>query len=163
MKNKFFSWAKIATIITLALTREGINLFSPTIPIAEAKKGPVKLCNGSVEEEVINAAIMYYSFEKKGWIAQGWYVIQPGKCSLVTHYEGAMFIYGETVSKSRIYAGSGNIGFCGSQADFYGYQKTKCKKNERFLNGIQIEVPKNGAVFRFTFGDFDMGRDEFDN
>lgn len=145
---------KVATLTILGLT----SLLASTTQVAHATRGPVKLCNGDVREESINAAIMYYNVEKKGWVAQGWYVIPAGKCALVVHYEGGMFVYGE--AGNRVYKGSGPA-FCGSNSGFFGYQKVKCTSQEKLLQGIEIDVPNNGGGFTFTFGDPQLVRDDF--
>ncbi|BBD66160.1 hypothetical protein NIES4072_01610 [Nostoc commune NIES-4072] len=151
---------KLASVLTLTSALQITGFLIPTEPIAHAaeRNGPVKLCNGDVREDTVTAAIMYYSFEKNGWIAQGWYNIAPGKCAYVLNYRGAMFVYGKT--SSTVYSSSGNTGFCGPVSDgFYGYQKTKCRRNEKFYQGIEIAVPSDGGGFNFTFGDPDLVRD----
>ncbi|MHC5769371.1 MAG: DUF1036 domain-containing protein [Nostoc sp.] len=143
---------------TLACKKLGIGC-RQTIPGTSSEaNGPVKLCNGDVKEETVTAAIMYYSAEKKGWVAQGWYNITPGKCAYVLSYRGGMFVYGKT--PSSVYSGSGSPGFCGPVSDgFYGYQKTTCRSNEKLYQGIEIAVPTNGSGFNFTFGNPQLVRD----
>ncbi|OUL32944.1 hypothetical protein BV372_18015 [Nostoc sp. T09] len=157
-----YSFAKLASILTLTSTLQLIGFALPAQLTAYAaeRNGPVKLCNGDVREETVTAAIMYYSFEKNGWIAQGWYNIAPGKCAYVLSYRGGMFVYGKT--PNTVYSGSGSTGFCGPiSAGFYGYQKTTCNSNEKFYRGIEIAVPSNGGGFRFTFGNPSKVRDDF--
>lgn len=154
------SFVKVAGILTLMSALDVISFFTPTAPIALAATGPVKLCNGDEREETVSAAILYYSHEKRGWIAQGWYNIKPGKCTYVLNYEGGMFVYGYTNS-GRTYQGSGSEGFCGKPQGFYGYQKVKCTSSEKFYRGIPIHAPSNGGGFNFTFGDPQLLRDDF--
>ncbi len=150
----FSRTVRVATLAIVGLT----SLLVSTTQVAYAARGPVKLCNGDTQEESINAAIMYYNVERRGWVAQGWYVIPPGKCALVVYYEGGMFVYGET--RSRVYRGFGP-GFCGSGSGFFGFQKVRCTSRERFLQGIEIAVPNNGGGFTLTFGDPELVRDDF--
>ncbi|MEP0873306.1 DUF1036 domain-containing protein [Trichocoleus desertorum AS-A10] len=150
----FSSTMKVAILTVLSLT----SLLVSTTQVAHATRGPVKLCNGDTREESIDAAIMYYNGEKRGWVAQGWYVLPPGKCALVVNYEGDMFVYGET--PNRVYKGSGSV-FCGNKSGFFGYQKVRCTSREKLLQGIKITVPNNGGGFTFTFGDPQLVRDDF--
>lgn len=153
-------FAKVAGILTLMSALEAISFFAPIAPIALAATGAVKLCNGDEQEETVSAAILYYSHEKRGWIAQGWYNIQPGKCTRVLNYEGGMFVYGYT-SSGRTYSGSSREGFCGTKPQgFYGYQKVRCRRNEQFYQGIPFHVPSNGGGFTFTFGEPQLVRDD---
>jgi uncharacterized membrane protein len=154
------SLTKLASILTAVVILEGINIFSPLTPIANAATGPVNLCNGDAKEETINAAILYYSFEKRGWVQQGWYVIQPGKCALVNYYEGGMFVYGQSASGNSVYADSRGTGFCipKNNSGFYGRQRVNCKRSEKFVTGIPIDVP-SGSGLRFTFGNPDFVND----
>jgi hypothetical protein len=165
-KNKHMKLLKalgsVGFISSVAACISIIGFLALKIPNAYAagRNGSVKLCNGDVREETVTAAIMYYSFEKNGWVAQGWYNIAPGKYTYITDYRGGIFLYEKT--PSSVYSGSGNTGFCGPvSAGFYGYQKSTCKRNERFYRGIEIAVPENGGGYRFTFGNPQLIRDDF--
>ncbi len=143
---------------SLALFIGLVSSITYKIPSANAAKdGPVRLCNGDPKEETIYAAIMYYSFPKSGWIAQGWYKLEPGKCAFVLNYHGGMFTAGYT-SSGRVYSGTGN-GFCTSTSGFYGYQKTTCRQSEKYYAGYEFHVPSSG--FNFTFGNPALVRDDF--
>ena len=153
MRNTTLAAALIAFSTTLGLVPPN----SPLTPIAQAATGPVNLCNGDLNEETINAAILYYSFEKNSWVEQGWYVIKPGKCVLVNYYEGGMFVYAQSTSRNSVYQGSGNTGFCipKNNSGFFGRQRTNCRNSEKFITGIPIDVPSDRG-FRFTFGNPDF-------
>lgn len=137
----------------LAITGLQVALIPTTSTQAQTDLTRVLLCNGDTSEKNLDAAIMYYSFQKNGWIAQGWYNIQSGKCAYVLNYKGGMFVYAQ--AGSNIYQGtnSNSKGFCGKKSGFYGYQKTRCRSDEQFYKGILVDIPSHAGEYRFTLGD----------
>lgn len=55
----------------LAITGLQLALIPTTIAQAQTDLTKVLLCSGDPGEQTLYAAIMYYSFPKNGWIAQG--------------------------------------------------------------------------------------------